>query len=243
MKLLYVVAWVVIIGFLAWSGKLVVRIQTIGHETGEMHELILQLGHLASAWRDLGRPGNDVLENYRVDKHRAALAVYKRNYDVTHAAVQQKVQGDSTLAPLIAELEPVRDVVTGLGDVILKLAEQREALRLAQAPVESISEKETAAASAMARMDHTAQSGLDLILEASNAVVSRERELEKLQEQNFQSLYIMLLVTLLASAVSLESLRYILRQRATLRDSAARINSIVNNVVDGIVTVDHDGAI
>ncbi len=243
MKLLYVAAWVLIIGFLVWSGKLVLRIQTIGHETGELHELILEFGHLASAWRDLNRPGNDVLENYRVEKQRAALAVYKRNYAVIHAAVQQRVQGDTTLGPLIAELEPIGEVVTGLGDIILKLAEQREALRLAQAQVELISEKETAAASAMARMDHTAQSGLDLILEASNAVVSRERRLEQLQEHNFRSLYIMLLVTLLASAVSLESLRYIGRQREALRGSAARINAIVNNVVDGIIVVDEDGAI
>jgi PAS domain S-box-containing protein len=242
-KLLYVAAWVLIIGFLVWSGKLVLRIQTIGHETGELHGLILEFGQLASAWRDLNRPGNDVLENYQVEKQRAALAVYKRNYAVIHAAVQQRVQGDTVLAPLVAELEPIRDVVAGLGDTILKLAEQREALRLAQAQVELISEKETAAASAMARMDHTAQSGLDLILEANNAVVTRERRLEQLQENNFRSLYLMLLVTLLASAVSLESLRYIARQREALRGSAARINAIVNNVVDGIIVVDEHGAI
>ena len=243
MRLLYVAAWVLIIGFLVWSGKLVLRIQTIGHETSELHELILEFGHLASAWRDLNRPGNDVLENYQVEKQRAALAVYKHNYAVIHAAVQQRVQGDTTLAPLIAQLDPIGEVVSGLGDVILKLAEQREALRLAQAQVELISEKETAAATAMARMDHTAQTGLDLILEASNAVVSRERSLEQLQEHNFRSLYIMLLVTLLASAVSLESLRFIARQREALRGSAARINAIVNNVVDGIIVVDEDGAI
>ena len=106
-----------------------------------------------------------------------------------------------------------------------------------------ISEKETAAASAMARMDQTSQDGLDVILQASAVVVGHERGLEALQGKNFQRLYIMLLVTLLASALSLELIRQSMRQREALRDSAVRINTIVNNVVDGIVTVDASGAI
>ena len=65
MKLLYVAAWLVIIGFLVWSGNLLVKIQTMGSETGELHQLSLDLDYLAGAWRDLNRPGNDVLETMR----------------------------------------------------------------------------------------------------------------------------------------------------------------------------------
>ncbi|MGB5180339.1 MAG: PAS domain-containing sensor histidine kinase [Gammaproteobacteria bacterium] len=243
MKLLYVAVWVVIIGFLVWSGNLLLKIQSMGSETAELHQLRLDLDSLAGAWRDLNRPGNDVLENYAVQEQRAALGHYKQRYDAIHEALQQRVQDDTALAPLIGDLTPARDTLVALAEQVLVLSEQREALRLLQAQAALISEQETAAASAMARMDQTFQDGMDVILQASAAVVGHERGLEELQRKNFQRLYIMLLVMLLASALSLELFRHSVRQREALRENAARIKTIVNNVVDGIITVDTDGAI
>jgi PAS domain S-box-containing protein len=243
MKLLYVAAWVLIIGFLVWSGNLLLQIQSLGAQTRELHLLSMQLDSLAGAWRDLNRPGNDVLENYEVAQQRVALAMYRDRYAAVRAAVQRRVAGDSVLAPLIAALEPARDTLVELAENILELAEQREALRVAQAAAELISEKETAAASAMARMDQTFQSGLDVLLQAGTVVITQERALEALQGDNFRRLYVMLLVMLLVSALTLELIRHSMRQRQELHDGALRINTIVNNVVDGIVTVDEDGTI
>jgi len=242
-KFLYIAAWVVIIGFLVWSGNLLVRIQSMGSETAKLHQLGLDLDSLAGAWRDLNQPGNDVLENYQVEEQRAALDLYQQRYDAIHTDLQESVQEDTALAPLISSLEPVRDTLVDLAGQVLALSEQREALRLAQAQPGLILEKETAAASTMARMDQRFRDGLDVILMASAAVVGYERGLEELQRKNYQRLYIMLLVTLLASALSLVLTRHSVRQREALRDSAARINTIVNNVVDGIITVDSNGAI
>ena len=243
MKLLYITAWVVIIGFLVWSGSLLVKIQSMGAETTELHQLGLHIDSLASAWRDLNRPGNDVLENYEVEEQRAAFNSYKQSYDATQAAVQQRVLSDNTLAPIITSLQPIRNTLVDFAEQIFDLSEQREALRLAQAQADLISEKETAAATAMARMDQTFQNGLDEILKAGALVVGHEIGLEGLQREVFQRHYIMLLVTLLVSALSLELIRHSMRQREALRDGAARTNTIVNNIVDGIVTVDADGAI
>ena len=243
MKYIYIAAWLVIIGFLVWSGNLLVKIQSMGTITTELHQQSLELDMLAGAWRDLNRPGNDVLENYEVDEQRNALDSYRQRYDATHAAFYQRVRGDDVLEPLITGLGPIRDTLVGLAEQVLAESEQREALRLAQAQAELILEKETAAASAMARMDQTFQDGLDLILQASAIVVGHERELEELQKGNFQRLYVMLLVTLLLSALSLELIRRSVRQHKALRDSSVRINTIVDNVVDGIITVDADGAI
>ena len=67
MKFLYIAAWVAIIGFLVWSGNLLVNIQSMGSETAKLHQLSLDLDSLVGAWRDLNRPGNDVLENYEVE--------------------------------------------------------------------------------------------------------------------------------------------------------------------------------
>jgi PAS domain S-box-containing protein len=243
MKQLYAASWVVIIGFLIWSGNLLVQIQSMGSDTAKLHQLALQLDSLAGAWRDLNRPGNDVLENYKVKEQRAALGIYKQRYDTIQNSVQQRVQGDNTLSPLINGMESTRNTLVDFAELILDLSKQREALRLSQTQAELISKKETAAATAMARMDQTFQKGLDVILNASTVVIERERGLEELQRKNFQHLYIMLLVTLLASALSLMLIQYSMRQREALRDSATRINTIVDNIVDGIITVNADGAI
>ena len=141
MKLLYVAAWVVIIGFLVWSGNLLVQIQSMGSETAELHQSGLHLDSLAGAWLDLNRPGNDVLENYEVEEQRAAFGLYKRHYVSILDAVQQRVQGDNTLVMLINGLQPVQDALVGFAEHVFNLAEQREALRLAQAQAELISEK------------------------------------------------------------------------------------------------------
>jgi len=243
LKLIYIAAWVLIIGFLVWSGNLLLKIQSMGSETAVLHQLGLDLDVLAGAWRDLNRPGNDVLENYEVKEQRSALAIYRQRYDAIHAALQQRVQDDTALASLITRLKPARDTLVDLAEQVLVLSEQREALRLTQAQSELISEKETAAANTMARMDQTFQDGLDVILQASAAVVGRESGLEELQRINFQRLYIMLLVTLLASALSLVLIRHSVRQRESLREAAVRISTIMNNVVDGIITVDSNGVI
>jgi PAS domain S-box-containing protein len=243
LKLIYIAAWVLIIGFLVWSGNLLLKIQSMGSETAVLHQLGLDLDVLAGAWRDLNRPGNDVLENYEVKEQRSALAIYRQRYDAIHAALQQRVQDDTALASLITRLKPARDTLVDLAEQVLVLSEQREALRLTQAQSELISEKETAAANTMARMDQTFQDGLDVILQASAAVVGHESGLEELQRINFQRLYIMLLVTLLASALSLVLIRHSVRQRESLREAAVRISTIMNNVVDGIITVDSNGVI
>ncbi|MGD2074395.1 MAG: hypothetical protein PVG38_05670, partial [Gammaproteobacteria bacterium] len=151
MRLLYVAAWVVILGFLVWSANLLLRIQSIGSETAELHELGLHLDSLAGAWRDLNRPGNDVLENYEVDKQRAAFGFYSHRYEAIHDHLQRRLQNDPVLRQFVVDLRPIGGTLVDFAEAIFQLAEEREGLRLAQAQAELISEKETAAATAMAR--------------------------------------------------------------------------------------------
>jgi PAS domain S-box-containing protein len=95
----------------------------------------------------------------------------------------------------------------------------------------------------MARMDQHLHLGLDVLLAADAALVKREQEIEEQQRGNYGRLYLIMLFTLVVSALSVELLRRSMRQREALREGAARINAIVNNVVDGIVTVDEHGLI
>ena len=74
----------------------------------------------------------------------------------------------------------------------------------------------------MTRMDQTSQDGLDVILKGSGVVVGHERDLEALQRKNFQRLYIIPLVTLLTSALSLKLIRQCMQQWEALHDDAVR---------------------
>lgn len=243
MKLIYGAAWAVIIGFLAWSGNLLIEIQSLGRTSSGLHELTGSLEDLADTWQDLNRPGNNVLENYDVTAHRAALETYRENYRKRFERVRASVRDDAVLAPMLDLLDGHQHTLAGLAETVLGLASEREWLRLNQADQAVVSERETQAGAAMARMDQVFQAGLDLILHAGLVIVERERVIEARQAGNFNRLYVMLLFALVASALSLELIRRIMRKREALRESAARIGTIVDNVVDGIVAIDERGLV
>ena len=158
-KALYPAAWLVIVLFLAWSGNLLVNIEAIWSEASDLHKLSSRFDTLVETWRDLNRPGNDVLENYEVAKQRAAFAVYEKNFDIAHEVVWEWTRGNSTLIPYLEALERQRVTHTGLAQEIFDLTEQRESLRLSDAPEELIREKETEAAKSMAVMDQSWPNG------------------------------------------------------------------------------------
>jgi PAS domain S-box-containing protein len=243
MKSVYIIAWLMIAVFLGWSGNLLWTIQSHWTETNRLHVWHDNLETLAIALGDLNRPGNDVLENYEVARNRAAFEKYQRRYLSALDVVSGWARDDRELVPLIEGLEREQATLSGQAREILNLAGERERLRLAGAAPDLVRSKETEAAARMARMDQSFQNGLDLLLRASSGVVDREQRLENLQQRNFKLLYVMLLGALVASALSVELLRRTMRQREALRESSARINAIVNNVVDGIVTVDENGRI
>ncbi len=243
MKVIYLAAWLVIAGFLVWSGNLLLNIQSLWSQSNVLHTLRTDLDALTGAWRDLSRPGNDVLENYEVAPQRAVFEDYARRYQAARDVVLRRIRDNPGLAPFIDSLEAQRQTLSGLAREILQLAQQREELRLGRGGPESIRTKETLATSKMARMDQAFQDGLDQLLKANEAVIAQEQALEAVQHRNFHRLYVMLLFALVASALSVELVRRTMRQREALREGAARINAIVNNVVDGIVTVDEQGRI
>ena len=232
-----------IILFLGWSGNLLLNIETIWSEANDLHRLSGNFDALVETWRNLNRPGNDVLENYEVDKQRAAFDEYAEKFEAASDVVREWTRGNRVLTPLLDALEVERGIITVLAQEIFDFTEQRETLRLSMAPEEEIREKETEAAKRMAVMDQRFQDGLDYILKSNDAVLELEQDLEIQQRDNFKRLYMMLLVALIASALSAQLLRRTMRQREALSDSAARINTIMDNVIDGIVTVDENGRI
>jgi len=243
MKALYPAAWLMIVLFLFWSGNLLLNIEALWSEASDLHNLSSNFETLFETWRDLSRPGNDVLENYEVAKQRAAFKVYAQKFETALDVIWKWTRGNLTLTPYLEALDAERRTLTALAQEIFDLTEQRETLRLSNAPEESIREKETEAARRMAVMDQRFQLGLDYILKSNEAVIAYEQSLEGLQRDNFKRLYMMLLVALIASGLSVQLLRRTMRQREALIDSATRINTIMDNVIDGIVTVDQDGRI
>ncbi|MEZ5543453.1 MAG: PAS domain S-box protein [Pseudomonadota bacterium] len=243
MKAAYILAWMTILAFVAWSGNLLMEIQTNWEDTNEIHAWHDDLDILRLTLQNLNRPGNDVLEHYYVERNRQALARYTRDYEQSLTAVERWSVSDSELQPLVNSLKREQAGLMRYANEILVQAEQREQLRTGGAEQEAIREKETTAATAMARMDQAFQNCLQLLLSLEEAVEVRDHLLESQQRWHFKQLYLMLFVALLASGLSVELVRRTMRQREALRDSSARINAIMNNVVDGIITVDDTGRI
>ena len=243
MKSIYVIAWLTIALFLGWSGNLLMTIQDQWKQTRDLHSRNKNLDSLTQAFRDLSRPGNDVLENYEVAPNRAALEQYSNRYRIARQVVESRLAGDPELQFFLRQLDRQESLLSALAAQILDLADARNRLRRTGAADELVRSKESQAVARMARMDQTLQKGLDLLLWASGRMADRDLYLERLQQRNFRMLYIMLLGALVASALSMELLRRTVRQREALRESSARIRAIMNNVVDGIVTVDDKGRI
>jgi PAS domain S-box-containing protein len=243
MKSVYAIAWLTIALFLGWSANLLLTIQSYWTQTSELHSRNKNLDSLTNAFRNLSRPGNDVLENYEVARNLAAFEEYTNRYLIARNVVTGWVRDDAELEPFIQDLGHEQAVLSGLARQILELSGEREKLLQAGAAPDLVHSKETEAVTRMAQMDQTLQKGLDLLLRASSRMADRDLRLENLQQRNFKLLYIMLLGALVASALSVELLKRTFRQREALRESSARISAIVNNVIDGIVTVDENGRI
>ena len=114
MKFLYPAAWLMIILFLGWSGNLLLNIETIWSEASDLHKLSSDFDTLVETWRDLNRPGNDVLEKYEVDKQREVFDVYAKNFELACDVVRKRIRGNHALAPFLDSLEHERATVTGL---------------------------------------------------------------------------------------------------------------------------------
>jgi len=242
-KSIYVIAWLTIILFLGWSGNLLMTIQDYWAETSDLHARNKNIDSLTTAFRDLSRPGNDVLENYEVAKNRAAFEDYLNRYRIARDVVESHLAEDPQLAPFIAQLDREQAVLSGLAIQILNLADERNRLHGTDIEGDAVRSKEADAVARMARMDHALQKGLDVLLRANSRMADRDLQLERLQQRNLRLLYVMLLGALVASALSVELLRRTILQRERLREGSARINAIMNNVIDGIITVDEKGRI
>ncbi len=239
----YVVAWLTIAGFIGWSVNLLITIQQVAAEAGELHATRTDLAALARAWHDLNRPGNDVLESYAVDPQRVALAKYLTSYRVARSLLARHEANDLVAATLLSPLDDHQADLTDLARRVLLLAGEREKLRIRNAPAAVVRAKETQAASTMARMDRSFQGGLELIDTVSASLRARAQDLRDIQQANFSGLYLMLLVTLVASALSIELVRRTVRQRETISEAADRISGILDNIADGIVTTTEDGKV
>lgn len=239
----YVAAWLTIASFIGWSVNLLFTIQQVTAEAGQLHATRTDLAALSRAWHDLNRPGNDVLESYSVDTQSVALSKYLTSYRAARSLLAHHEADDPVVATLLSPLDRHQADLAGLAQRVLLLAGEREKLRMGGATAAVVRTKEMRAASTMARMDRAFQGGLESIDTVAASLRARARELRDMQQANFRRLYLMLLVALVASALSIELVRRTIHQRETIREGADRIRGILDNIADGIVTTDEDGKI
>jgi PAS domain S-box-containing protein len=239
----YGISWLFILAFFVWTVNLLINIQNDWAQSNEITRIDQDVHALFNPWRNLNRPGNDVLEIYEVEAQQLALERYLQEYRVARAAMDTHGDAELSVSEFNAGMDESAEQAEQLARRVLELAGEREALRLSGAGPDEIRAVETEAATTMARMDQAFQSGMDLIASMDERADHRLLELDASRRGSIGSLYVIVLVALLASALALILLRRTVAQGEALRSGADRINAIVNNVVDGIITVDDVGNI
>jgi len=236
-------AGLLILAFFVWTINLVFSIQNNWAESNDVTAMDKDVHALFDPWRNLNRPGNDVLENYEVAVQKRALERYLQEYRLARSRLDTHGRSQVDLSGYYEGMDAAAAEVESLARRVLNLAEQRETLRLAEADPASISTAETEAATSMARMDQAFQSGLETIAAMDQLLDQRLLDLDAARRAGVGSLYLIVTVALFSSALSLVLLRRTALQGEALRSGSERLNAIVNNVVDGIVTVDERGNI
>ncbi len=242
-NLAYALAGLLILAFSVWTFNLLYGIQSHWAESNDVTALDKDVHALFDPWRNLNRPGNDVLANYEVDAQVKALGRYLQDYRQARSRLDMHSQPTLNLGDYYHGMDTAAREVESLAWRVLELAEEREALRLAGAAPALVSAAETEAATTMARMDQAFQSGLEVMSAMDQVLDQRLLDLDTARRAGVGSLYLIVIVALFSSALSLALLRRTSTQGEALRSGSERLNAIVNNVVDGIVTVDGRGNI
>ena len=242
-NLAYGLAGLLILAFFVWTINLVFSIQNNWAESNDVTALDKDVHALFDPWRNLNRPGNDVLENYAVATQKRALERYLEEYRLARNRLDTHSQSKIDFGDYYRRMDAAAVEVESLARRVLELAGERESLRIAGANPALISSAETEAATTMARMDQAFQSGLETIAGMGQLLNQRLLDLDAARRASVGSLYLILIVALFSSALSLVLLRRTALQGEALRSGSERLNAIVNNVVDGIVTVDEHGNI
>ena len=237
----YVASWLLILAFSVWTINLLFNVQNDWAQSNEITRVDQDVHGLLDPWRNLNRPGNDVLENYEVDAQNQALERYLAEYSEVRVRLEAHRATHVPMSDFLTGMDEAAVAAEALASRVLQLATEREGLRLSDAAPDSIRRVETEAATTMARMDQAFQGGLDLIVDMGESLDRRLLDLDTSRRASIGSLYLIVAVALLSSALSLVLLRRTATQGEALRSGAERINAIVNNVVDGIITVDDGG--
>ena len=242
-NLAYALAGLLILAFFVWTFNVVFSIQSNWAESNDVTAMDKDVHALFDPWRNLNRPGNDVLENYEVDAQITMLGRHLQEYRQARGRLDMHGSSRLDLGKFYSGMDAAALEVETLARRVLELAQQREALRRAGAEPALVSAAETEAATTMARMDQAFQSGLEVISAMDQLLDQRLLDLDAARRAGVGSLYLILIVALVSSALSLALLRRTSTQGEALRSGSERLNVIVNNVVDGIVTVDDQGNI
>jgi PAS domain S-box-containing protein len=242
-NLAYALAGLLVFAFFVWTVNLLFDIQDNWAESNEVTAMDKDVHALFDPWRNLNRPGNDVLENYEVDAQVKALGRYLQEYRQARGRLDMHSPSTLDLGHYYRDMDAAAQEVELLAVRVLELAADREMLRGAGAHHTLVSAAETEAATTMARMDQAFQSGLEVIAAMDEVLDQRLLDLDSARRAGVGSLYLIVIVALVSSALSLALLRRTWTQGEALRSSSERLNAIVNNVVDGVVTVDDCGDI
>ena len=121
-SLAYAVSWLVILAFFAWTVNLLINIQNDWAQSNEITRIDQDVHALFNPWRNLNRPGNDVLENYEVETQKLALERFLQEYRVARAAMDAHGDAELSVSEFNAGMDESAVAAEQLARRVLELA-------------------------------------------------------------------------------------------------------------------------
>ncbi|HEU4437191.1 MAG TPA: hypothetical protein VFR89_06970, partial [candidate division Zixibacteria bacterium] len=155
----------------------------------ELNQVRLMESRLRDALVQLNRPGNDVLENYHVEKEHKLLSVYRQHFQNVRSEFTAVLSKDMPTISATSQLDSSVERLVTEAERTLAAAEKREQLRKGGASEKKIREMETQAAASMARMDQYFVGALEILRKIENRHQAERNKLMEAQTGLFKDLY------------------------------------------------------
>ena len=121
-NLAYALAGLLILAFFVWTFNLLFGIQSHWAESNEVTAMDKDVHALFDPWRNLNRPGNDVLENYEVEPQVKALGRYLQEYRQARGRLDVHEQSKLGLVHYYRDMDSAAEEVEALAWRVLNLA-------------------------------------------------------------------------------------------------------------------------
>jgi len=185
---------------------------------------------------DLGKPGNDLLENYDIEKEQHNLRRYREAFAAQWPGFRQTISRHQALEEDLGRLEALLSRLKTETDAVFSALVAREA-NIREARGAAASDFERQAAAAMARMDRQYGLSLKTVMRMRRYFLSEQSEVSDSMQSSFYTICFLTLIEFFSFAIGLYLLMRLGKEHERALVLQKYIANVVSNIPSGIVVL------